>query len=192
VSGLTLLPSGGLPPTGGPTGGGWGGGGAVGPSGGEGGDGEPEAALAAFQSSEEFTALEPDLAERSLADREYYHGSPELFTDWPRDYAYDAAAQEQINAAIGYVETSGAVAEALRADFRDGAQRLTRDIAAARARSVFRVDVLADAFGVAQWAIGVRAGDPAPPDRLAMLPDSRLRFVVGAAAVSAGPTVAAR
>jgi hypothetical protein len=51
--------------------------------------------------------------------------------------------------------------------------------------------LIADAFGVAQWAIGVPAGEQVPPERLRMLPDQRLRFIVGAAAVAAGGVVSA-
>ena len=36
----------------------------------------------------------------------------------------------------------------------------------------------ADAFGVAHWSIGVPLGEEPTPQRLALLPDKRLRFVI--------------
>ncbi len=184
-SGLTLLPSGGLPPTGGPGGPGGTGGGPSGPP-----AGGPDASVAPYNGSEEFELLEPRLAENTREAREVYHDFIDLFLATARDYAFDAIKREDTDRAVGYDRYSDPVEEALRADLLEGAQQLARDIEAAQAAGTLRSDLLADAFGVAQWATGVPAGEPVPPERLAMLPDARLRFVVGAAAVAAGGVIA--
>jgi hypothetical protein len=182
-SGLTLLPSGGLPPTGG---GGPGGGGPAAPA-----PLGPGDVVAPYAGTAHFQLLEPALAESSRAERDYYHRDIERFLAAPRDYAFDEAKRADTDRAVGYERYGGEVEQALRSDLLDGAQRLARDIDAAAAAGRIRPDLLADAFGVAQWAIGVRAGEAVPPERLAMLPDQRLRFMVGAAAVAAGAVAVA-
>jgi hypothetical protein len=113
------------------------------------------------------------------------------FCRLPGEYASDQVAREQANEAVGYQGYAGEVESSLRADFLAGAQRLARDINAADAAGQLRTDLLADAFGVAQWAIGVPAGEQVPPERLALLPDERLRFTVGLAAAAMGPLIRA-
>lgn len=180
-SGITLLPSGGLPPTGGPGGSDPGGGGPGGapPAG-------PGDVVAPYESTAHFEALEPLLAEYTVDERHYYHDQIDRFLEAAAEYAFDEARREEIDRAIGYERPDDLAEQALRGDLRRGAQRLARDVEAAEARGLIRRDLLADAFGVAQWAIGISAGAPVPPERLALLPDERLRFVVGAAAVAAG------
>lgn len=184
-AGVTLLPSGGLPPTGG---GGGGGGGGSPRGGGPSGEGDPEVIelVVPYGSSAEFEVLEPTLAENTRSDRDYYHGSVEQFLAIPGEYAYNEAVREEIDGVSGYRTYEDEVEQALRSDLRGGAQRLARDLEWASARELLRPGLIADAFGVAQWAIGVRAGEQVPPERLWMLPDQRLRFIVGAAAVAAG------
>jgi hypothetical protein len=186
-AGVTLLPSGGLPPTGG-----GGGGGGTPRGGGPAGDRDHEASELAvpYASSAEFEVLEPTLAENTRSDRAYYHGSVEQFLAMPSEYAYNEAVREQIDSVSGYRGYEDEVEQALRSDLRGGAQRLARDLEWASARDLLRPGLIADAFGVAQWATGVRAGQQVPPERLWMLPDQRLRFIVGAAAVAAGPVLA--
>jgi hypothetical protein len=190
-SGLTLLPSGGLPPTGGGGTGGSGGSGGSGgpPTAGPGGTGGAATPGAPYASTEEFEALEPELAGNTRGERSFYRRFIEHFLAAPSEYAFDEAKRQDTDRAIGYERYSDPVEEALRADLLSGAQRLARDIEAARAGGALRPDLLADAFGVSQWAIGIPAGEQVPPERLAMLPDERLRFVVGAAAVAAGGVV---
>jgi hypothetical protein len=136
--------------------------------------------------------LEPLLAEHSAEAREWHRDLVDDILVLSRDYAFDEAPRQDTDAAVGYERYDDAVEQALRQDLLLGAQRLARDVRAAEGAGTIRKPVLADAFGVAQWAIGVPAGQQVPPARLAMLPDERLRFVVGAASVAAGGmTVAA-
>jgi hypothetical protein len=71
--------------------------------------------------------------------------------------------REDIDRVIGYEHPDDPVELALRADLSRGAQRPARDISAAGASDQIRHGLLADAFGVAQWA-------------LASLPASRFRL----------------
>lgn len=181
--GSVLLPQAGL----GPAGGGPGGGGP--PGGGPSGGGPSETRL--FASTEEFEVLEPVLAEMTRSERGYYGHDVGHFLGIARDYAFDEARREEIDRGLGYEGYVDAVEQARRADMLAGARRLARDVEAAAAADRLRADLLADAFGVAQYAIGVPPGEAVPPERLATLRDQRLRFVVGAAAVATGPPVGA-
>jgi hypothetical protein len=176
--GLTLLPSGGFPPTGeGP-------GGGPGPSGPP--SGGPGDVVGPYESSEQFEKLESVLAYNTSTERRYYHDHIERFLELPAEYSFDEARRERIDQDLDYQRPGVPAEQALRADFRRAAQRLTRDIEAANAGQRLREGLVADAFGVAQWAIGVPAGTPAPQERLGMLRDERLRFIVGTAAVAVG------
>jgi hypothetical protein len=186
-SSAVLLPAAGLPGTpGGPSGPG-----GLGPAGGPGPQGDPDELAAPLTSSAQFVAVEPVLAANSAAERYYYQADIERFRTLARDYAVDEARREEIDARLGYERYASEEEEARRADLRAGSQRLLRDLERAEADGRLRRDLLADAFGVAQYAIGIPAGEEVPLERLVLLADSRLRFIVGAAAVATGPLVKA-
>jgi len=148
--------------------------------------GGPGDTVAPYESTAHFEAVEPGLAESTAEARRWYHEYVASFLDLATDYAFNEERRARIDRIVGYEQPDDPVEEALRADLLRGAQRLMRDVEAAEASGRLRRDLIADAFGVAQWAIGVPPGKPVPPERLAMLADDRLRFVVGAAAVAAG------
>ena len=182
-----LLSVSGLGP--GPSGGGPAGPGGADPSGGGGGPGGLNQEVTPFRSTAEFEALQPNLAENSRAERTYYHGDIQRFLGMAHEYAFDEARRDEIDANLAYSGYSDEVESARRADLRGGAQRLVRDLQAAEAAGRVRHDLIADAFGVAQYAVGIPAGEEVPLERLAMLSDPRLRFIIGAAAVATGPSV---
>lgn len=157
--------------------------------GGVGGPGGPGPGGSPIDSSAAFAVFQPRLYEQTRAEREYYHADIQHFLGMAIAYAQDAAEREQIDRRIGYAAAAGEAEARLRADLRAGAQRLARDVNHAEATGRLRPDLVADAFGVAQHAIAIPAGEPVPPDRLMALGDPRLRFVVGAAATATGPLV---
>ena len=161
------------------------------PAAGSGPQADPDELAVAFTSSAQFVAAEPLLAGNSASERDYYRRDIERFMTLARDYAVDEARREQIDARLGYGRYASEEEEARRADLRAGSQRLLRDLEQADAEARLKRDLLADAFGVAQSAIGVPPGEEVPLDRLLLLEDSRLRFIVGAAAVATGPLVPA-
>ncbi len=169
-----LLPSGGLggeePPSGSGPGGGQ-------PSGTRGG-----LEVALFQSTQEFEIEEPMLAEASASDREFFHqGALDPLLERTRMYALDEARREDINAEVGWEVLDDEEETRRRREALLGAKLLARGIETAEAHDKLRKDLLADAFGVACWAIGIRAGSAVPVDerRLTLIADIRLRFAIG-------------
>jgi hypothetical protein len=144
-----------------------------------------------FASSAEFEVLMPVLAEETHDYRRQFRGAGlRAMLARGRDYAFDQASREQINEALGYSDLADAVEEERRREALDGARLLLRDVEAARANELLHEGLLGDAFGIAAWAIGVRPGEEAVPERLALLADLRLRFVLGFAAPAATATLA--
>ncbi|HET7486173.1 MAG TPA: hypothetical protein VFJ64_12460 [Solirubrobacterales bacterium] len=150
-----------------------------------------EAVEPVFASSAEFETLMPLLAEETQANREQFRGAGmRAILQLGRDYSFDEATRHQINERIGYTEVVDEVEEERRREALNGARRLLRDVDAARANEIFRPDLLADAFGLASWAIGVPPGSVVPLERLVLLDDLRLRFVLGYASPATMVTVA--
>jgi hypothetical protein len=139
-----------------------------------------------FTTSEEFAAMQPVLAENSREQRDYYREELRKVLELARDYAFEEARREEIDRQLRYRGYSDEQERARREDLRLGAQQLMRDFDGAEASNVLRRDLLADAFGVAQYAVGIPVGEDVPLERLWTLADRRLRFVVGGAAVIIG------
>jgi hypothetical protein len=168
-------------------------GGPGGGGGGPGGDddnGDGEATGRPYVSTAAFEALEPVLAALSSDERRHYHEHLDAYLGLVVDYAFDEARREEIDERLGVTAVADAAERARRADLRRGAQRLARDLEAASAAGVLRRDLLADAFGVASYAIAVPPGEEVTWSRLMMLADVRLRFIVGAAASALGSSIA--
>lgn len=122
----------------------------------------------------------PALAEATWSERAFFRGNEVRAALSDADgYAFDVARREELDRRSGYLGYDDEAEEARRRDALAGAQRLARDAQAAQARDVLREDLLADAFGVAAWSIGVKPGEDPGPERLAMISDERLRFVLG-------------
>ena len=176
---LVLLPSGGLPPGGpDPPPGGT-------PVGGPSPDapsGGPAATARAslFEGTQEFEVLMPYLAESSGRERDFFHegGVDEAFRA-ATDYGFEETRRHEIDKIVGYERYSDEVEAARRRDALRGAQLLSRQVSAAEASGDLHKDLVADAFGVAHWSIAVAIGEQPSPDRLALLADERLRFVIG-------------
>jgi hypothetical protein len=169
-----LLPSGGLERSGEPPGGG----GSSEPSGG--GPAREEI----FVSTREWEQLEPELAELTAEDRAFFHeGALAVTLERAHSYAFDEARREDLNAEVGWEVLDDAEEQRRRDEALLGAQMLARALQGATARGSLRPELLADAFGVACWAIGVRAGrgEIVSEERLSLLADIRLRFVIGMA-----------
>lgn len=170
-----LLPAAGLEGSRRPPGGG---GGPTAPSGG--GPGRE----VVFVNTRDWETLERQLADDSAAEREFFHeGAMEATIEETRRYAADEVRREEMNKEANWEVFDDETENRRRADAFRGAQMLARDISAAEASGSFRPDLLADALGVACWAIEVRAqhGKIAPYERLYMLGDLRLRFALGMA-----------
>lgn len=169
-----LLPSGGLAHSGEPPGGGE-------PSEPFGGGPSREEI---FLNTGEWERLESELAELTADDRAFFHeGALALVFERAHGYAFDEARREDLNAEVGWEVLDEAEEQRRRAEALVGAQLLARGLQEARASETLRPELLADAFGVACWAIGVRAGrgEIVSEERLALLADLRLRFVIGTA-----------
>ncbi len=156
--------------------------------------GEGAAREVVFAGTREFERLLPDLAEATARDRTFFReGALEVVFERTRGYASDEARRADIDAAVGYEGFDDEEEAKRRREALRGAQLLARDLEAAEARGTLRPDLLCDAFGVAFWAIGVRAGGIVSEKRLALIGDTRLRFAIGLAtpvtmpASSAGP-----
>jgi len=137
-----------------------------------------------FASTRDWEALERQLAEDSAAEREFFHaGALEVTIGETRRYAADEVRREMMNREANWEVFDDEAENRRRADALTGAQTLARDISAAEASGTFRPDLLADALGVACWAIELRPqrGEAAPYERLCMLGDLRLRFAIGMA-----------
>jgi hypothetical protein len=107
-----------------------------------------------FENAAEFDALGGAVAEESFEDR-----------------------------AIWRRQVRGVVAELLGEAEEGGRAKVTRatlqgELGQASARDALQLTLLADAFGVAAWAIGLQGGVVPEPGRLALLPDVRIRYVL--------------
>jgi hypothetical protein len=170
-----LLPAAGLEGSLRPPGGG---GGSIEPSG-----GGPDREVG-FVNTRDWETLERELADDSAAEREFFHGGAlEVTIEETRRYAADEVRREKMNKEANWEVYDDETENRRRTDAFKGAQLLARDISAAEASGTFRPDLLADALGVACWAIEVRPqhGEVAAYDRLYMLGDLRLRFAIGMA-----------
>lgn len=185
---VVLLPSGGLPP-------GSGGGGGL-PEPPDGPDDDGISAVAAphtvFASSAEFEALMPRLAAETEGQRAVFHadGAIDAVLERARDYGFVEEQRRRIDADIGYVRYDDAAEAAWRADALAGARELARHAEEAQAHRRLKPSLLADAFGVAAASIRLAPGETPSPERLALLPDRRLRFVVGIAIPADAPRMA--
>jgi hypothetical protein len=128
----------------------------------------------------------PDLAEATSGSRDFFRRDVESIAERAAAYARNEAERKTIDMMAGYVGHMEEEEER-REETKRGAQLLIRQVEEARAEERLREDLLADAFGVAAWSIGVKPGATVAPERLALLGDVRLRFIVGYAA----PAVAA-
>jgi hypothetical protein len=155
------------------------------PRGGGGGGGMAEAV---FIDSTEFETLMQDLAEATRDSRDFFRREVRTVTEYAAAYAKQEAERKAINEITDY---SGHLEEEeeRREEALQGAQQLIRHVELARAEERLREDLLADAFGVAAWSIGVKPGDRVPAERLALLGDLRLRFIVGYAAPAVASSV---
>jgi hypothetical protein len=182
IPSAVLLPSAGLPPAGdGPPGGGEPGGGDPDPHDPSGGGGGAEAV---FANSREFERLMPDFAAESSTHRKFFREEVPKVLERAREYAFDQVRREDIDAEIGYGGYSDEEEEERRREAMGGAQLLSRHVEGAESEGVLHRVLLADAFGMAAWSIGIPPDSEAPPERLALLADPRLRFVLGYAAPS--------
>ena len=145
-----LVIAAGLPPAGGGGSGGGGGGGAAA------GGGRP-APQPEFRNVDEFELYGGGVAEDSRSYRE----------SW----------RKRLPSVLGSVEQM-AHEEDLSLHERQIASRLTREIQTARELGTLQEELLADAFGVAAWAIVAEPGAVVDRARTALLADERLRFVL--------------
>lgn len=137
-----------------------------------------------FVNTRDWEALERQLADESAAEREFFHeGALAVTIEETRRYAADEVRRAEMNEEANWEVFDDEAENRRRADALKGAQLLARDISAAEAGGTFRPDLLADALGVACWAIEVRPqrAEEAPYERLCMLADLRLRFAIGMA-----------
>jgi hypothetical protein len=66
----------------------------------------------------------------------------------------------------------------LAEDDRRVAERILREVESAETAGMLSRDLLGDAFGVAAWAIEAAPGTEPNEQRVALLADERLRFVI--------------
>ena len=124
----------------------------------------------------------PDLAEASSRERDFFHeGGVDEALRAASDYGFEETRRHEIDKALSYERYSDEAEAVRRRDALQGAQLLARDVRAAEASGGLQKDLIADAFGVAHWSIAVPIGEQPAPQRLALLADERLRFVIGTA-----------
>jgi len=144
---------------------------------------------AVFPDSRQFEELMPDLAEATSGSRDFFRRDVERIAERAAAYARNEVERREIDQMAGY-EGHLEEEEERREEAMQGAQLLIRNVETARAKERLREDLLADAFGVASWSIGVQPGATVTPERLALLGDVRLRFIVGYAAPAIAASVA--
>lgn len=139
----------------------------------------------------DWEARERELADKTAAERRYFHeGALDVTLEEVRRYAFDEARREAVNAEVDWEVLDDAAENQRREEALLGAKLLALSIREAKANDRLRPDLLADAFGVACWAINLHPqdGESASSGQLSLLGDPRLRFAIGMAM----PTPAAR
>jgi hypothetical protein len=145
----------------------------AGPSGGGGG-----VSVRVVSSTEQFEELVPSLANESKTFRD----------DWRKEMGDIVASLERLHDGGRYALDQ--LVEKRKADTQeapnipmlnslDAGPILGKQVSDAKSREELDRDLFADALGVASWAINVPVGAQPAPDRLALLSDTRITFVVG-------------
>jgi hypothetical protein len=135
-------------------------------------------------STPDWEAVDRELAEKTAGERRFFHEEAlGLMLDGVERYASDEVRREDLNAQVNWEVFDDPAENRRRSEALAGAQWLARSVEGAQANERLRPDLLADAFGVACWAIQLhpQAGETASPDQLSLLADVRLRFAIGMA-----------
>ena len=170
-----LSRSGGLPPHG-PPGPGGGGGGLGGPTPAP-PPSDPSGGGAVYADSPEFASRRPRIAAESYEHRSVWKEDIERTIDELKELGIDERAVALVARHLG--------GELDPAGVRETALLLGNQLEAASEQGTLKPDLLADAFGVAGWAIGARPREEPSAYQLRHLSDLRLRIVLGYSAIQA-------
>jgi hypothetical protein len=153
------------------------------PGGGPGGlpGGDDDTTVVAYRDRYDFEAFSPRMAELTGGYRRHYSDNLAGYLVLADGYVRDKALRDSIAAAQPYLLDNFH----LRDDLLAGADRLAGDVQGARDEGTLREDLLADAFGVAQYTVGAEPGERLDPAQLVLISDQRLRFLVVASSAVA-------
>jgi hypothetical protein len=157
-----------------PPGGGGGGGRVPVPAGPPDDDDGGGALVVEFESSEDFERSAPQIAEASRAHR--MHAREDLGRLLALVTGLDDAPDRQ--EVLGRIIVTSDVATFEAVDQQ--AAEVGAELRAAQAESRLDPELLADAMGVAAWAIGAEVGDELSVDAIEMIPDRQLQFLLRA------------